>query len=83
MTGIAKHIAASGYGVYAIDQPGFGLSEGLHGYIHSFDELADNVIEQYEKIKGIPFSMMISFHNCNQSHMILYVLILTSVDRSV
>ncbi|GLU04739.1 hypothetical protein SLE2022_218710 [Rubroshorea leprosula] len=52
--GIAKHIAASGYGVYAIDQTGFGLSEGLHGYIHSFDELADNVIEQYEKIKGRP-----------------------------
>ncbi|KAL0446875.1 UNVERIFIED_CONTAM: hypothetical protein Slati_1815400 [Sesamum latifolium] len=23
--GIAKHIAASGYGVYAIDHPGFGL----------------------------------------------------------
>ncbi|KAI3510757.1 hypothetical protein L1887_17893 [Cichorium endivia] len=29
--GIAKRIAASGYGVYAIDHPGFGLSEGLHG----------------------------------------------------
>ncbi|KAI3749487.1 hypothetical protein L2E82_20100 [Cichorium intybus] len=28
---IAKRIAASGYGVYAIDHPGFGLSEGLHG----------------------------------------------------
>ncbi|KAI3679820.1 hypothetical protein L2E82_50929 [Cichorium intybus] len=31
--GIAKRIAASGYGVYVIDHPGFGLSEGLHGYI--------------------------------------------------
>ncbi|KAL9389518.1 hypothetical protein Peur_018123 [Populus x canadensis] len=52
--GIAKRIVASGYGVYALDHPGFGLSEGLHGYIPSFDELADNVIEQYTKIKGRP-----------------------------
>ncbi|CAK7326586.1 unnamed protein product [Dovyalis caffra] len=52
--GIAKRIAASGYGVYALDHPGFGLSEGLHGYIPSFDELADNVIEQFTKIKGRP-----------------------------
>ncbi|KAG2666790.1 hypothetical protein I3760_15G081200 [Carya illinoinensis] len=50
--GIAKHIAASGYAVYALDHPGFGLSEGLHGYIPSFDELAYNVIENYSKIKG-------------------------------
>ncbi|KAA3477793.1 caffeoylshikimate esterase-like [Gossypium australe] len=52
--GIARFIAASGYGVYAIDHPGFGLSERLHGYIYSFDELADNVIEQYAKIKERP-----------------------------
>ncbi|KAK9277045.1 hypothetical protein L1049_006584 [Liquidambar formosana] len=52
--GVAKRIAASGYGVYALDHPGFGLSEGLHGYIPSFDELVDNVIEQYTKIKGRP-----------------------------
>ncbi|CAL5350155.1 unnamed protein product [Camellia sinensis] len=51
---IAKHIAASGYGVYAIDHPGFGLSEGLHGYIPSFDDIVDNVIEQYTLIKGRP-----------------------------
>lgn len=36
-----------------MDHPGFGLSEGLHGYIPSFDELADNVIENYRKIKGV------------------------------
>ncbi|XP_010551260.1 PREDICTED: caffeoylshikimate esterase-like [Tarenaya hassleriana] len=52
--GIAKQIAASGYAVYAIDHPGFGLSDGLHGYIPSFDELAENAIEQYTKIKGRP-----------------------------
>ncbi|GAY47539.1 hypothetical protein CUMW_105190 [Citrus unshiu] len=50
--GIARYIAASGYGVYALDHPGFGLSEGLHGYIPSFDALVDNVIEIYTKIKG-------------------------------
>ncbi|PHT49429.1 hypothetical protein CQW23_09176 [Capsicum baccatum] len=32
-TGIAKHIVAAGYAVYAIDHPGFGLSDGLHGFI--------------------------------------------------
>lgn len=52
--GIAKRIAASGYGVYAIDHPGFGLSEGLHGYIPNFSDIVDNVIEQYTKIKGRP-----------------------------
>ncbi|OVA04982.1 Alpha/beta hydrolase fold-1 [Macleaya cordata] len=52
--GIAKAIAASGYGVYAVDHPGFGLSEGLHGYIPSFDDLVDNVIERYNIIKERP-----------------------------
>ncbi|KAL6577666.1 hypothetical protein OROMI_009994 [Orobanche minor] len=52
--GIAKHIAASGYGVYAIDHPGFGLSEGLHGYIPSFGGIVDNVIEQFTIMKGRP-----------------------------
>ncbi|GAB2226593.1 hypothetical protein Droror1_Dr00022404 [Drosera rotundifolia] len=50
--GIARKIAASGYAVFAVDHPGFGLSDGLHGYISSFDGLADNAIEQYTKIKG-------------------------------
>lgn len=35
-----------------MDYPGFGLSEGLHGYIPSFDVLVDDVIEQYRLIKG-------------------------------
>ncbi|XXG65227.1 hypothetical protein AAC387_Pa05g2983 [Persea americana] len=52
--GIAKKIAASGYGVYAMDYPGFGLSDGLHGYIPSFDEMVDDVIEHYTNIKGRP-----------------------------
>ncbi|KAK1386951.1 Caffeoylshikimate esterase [Heracleum sosnowskyi] len=52
--GIAKQIASCGYAVYAIDHPGFGLSEGLHGYVSSFDDIVDNVIEQFTIIKGRP-----------------------------
>ncbi|XP_028106751.1 granule-bound starch synthase 1, chloroplastic/amyloplastic-like [Camellia sinensis] len=51
--GIARKLVFSGYGVFAMDYPGFGLSEGLHGYIPSFDILVDDVIEQYSKTKGI------------------------------
>lgn len=54
--GIAKKIASAGYGVFALDYPGFGLSEGLHGYIPSFDALVDDVIEHFSKIKGILLS---------------------------
>ncbi|XP_052198133.1 caffeoylshikimate esterase isoform X2 [Diospyros lotus] len=49
--GIARKLALSGYGVFAMDYPGFGLSEGLHGYIPSFDILVDDVIEHYSKIQ--------------------------------
>ncbi|XP_027361579.1 caffeoylshikimate esterase-like [Abrus precatorius] len=52
--GIARRIAASGYGVFAMDYPGFGLSEGLHGYVPNFDDLVDDVIEHYTKIKARP-----------------------------
>ncbi|XP_076917851.1 caffeoylshikimate esterase-like [Bidens hawaiensis] len=48
---VARKFASCGYGVLAMDFSGFGLSEGLHGYIPSFDGLVDNVIEQYSKIK--------------------------------
>ncbi|CAL0307977.1 unnamed protein product [Lupinus luteus] len=52
--GIARRIAASGYGVYAMDYPGFGLSEGLHGYIPNFDDLVDDVIDHYTRVKFRP-----------------------------
>ncbi|WJX75120.1 acylglycerol lipase [Trifolium repens] len=52
--GIARKLACSGYGVFAMDYPGFGLSEGLHCYIPSFDSLVDDVIEIYSKIKENP-----------------------------
>ncbi|XP_048598229.1 caffeoylshikimate esterase-like [Brassica napus] len=60
--GIARRLALSGYGVFAMDYPGFGLSEGLHGYISSFDLLVEDVIEHYSNIKEKPeFSSLPSF----------------------
>lgn len=58
-SGIARRIAASGFGVYAMDFEGFGLSEGLHGYVPSFDDLVDDVIEYSTKIKGMAFNICI------------------------
>nr|GLL19253.1 caffeoylshikimate esterase-like isoform X1 [Ipomoea trifida] len=51
---IARKLASSGYAVSAMDYPGFGLSEGLHCYIPSFDNLVDDVIEHYSKVKENP-----------------------------
>ncbi|XAR71359.1 2-acylglycerol O-acyltransferase [Bertholletia excelsa] len=50
LEGIARKLASSGYGVFAMDYPGFGLSDGLHGYVPSFEVLVDHVIEHYTKI---------------------------------
>jgi len=43
-----------------MDYPGFGLSDGLHGYIPSFETLVDDVIEHYSKVKG----MIATFRKC-------------------
>ncbi|XP_020251898.1 caffeoylshikimate esterase-like isoform X2 [Asparagus officinalis] len=52
--GIARKFASCGYGVFALDYPGFGLSEGLHGYVPSFDTLVNDVAEHFSKIKENP-----------------------------
>ncbi|KAJ0985748.1 hypothetical protein J5N97_004104 [Dioscorea zingiberensis] len=52
--GVANKLASCGYGVFAIDYPGFGLSDGLHGYIPSFDDLVDDVIERFSEVKENP-----------------------------
>ncbi|EPS73059.1 hypothetical protein M569_01697, partial [Genlisea aurea] len=51
LEGIARKLASLGFVVFAMDYPGFGLSEGLHGYIPSFDTLVDDVVEHYSKVK--------------------------------
>uniref|UniRef100_M4E450 Serine aminopeptidase S33 domain-containing protein n=1 Tax=Brassica campestris TaxID=3711 RepID=M4E450_BRACM len=62
LAGIARRLALSGYGVFAMDYPGFGLSEGLHGFIPSFDLLVEDVIEHYSNVKENPeFSSLPSF----------------------
>ncbi|XP_030461190.1 caffeoylshikimate esterase [Syzygium oleosum] len=52
--GIARKLASEGYGVFAMDYPGLGLSEGLHCYIPSFDRIVDDVIEFFSKVKEKP-----------------------------
>ncbi|KAM6546480.1 hypothetical protein CsatB_027216 [Cannabis sativa] len=60
--GLARKLALKGYGVFAMDYPGFGLSEGLHCYIPSFDQLVDDCIEHYTKVKENPqFNALPSF----------------------
>ncbi|KAF9590801.1 hypothetical protein IFM89_038393 [Coptis chinensis] len=49
--GTARKLASSGYGVFAMDYPGFGLSDGLHGYIPKLDLLVDDVVEHFSKVK--------------------------------
>ncbi|KAG7016061.1 Caffeoylshikimate esterase, partial [Cucurbita argyrosperma subsp. argyrosperma] len=59
---IARKFALLGYSVFAMDYPGFGLSEGLHGFIPNFDRIVDDVIEHYSKVKENPaFSALPSF----------------------
>ncbi|XP_062107368.1 caffeoylshikimate esterase isoform X4 [Humulus lupulus] len=60
--GLARKLALKGYGVFAMDYPGFGLSEGLHCYVPSFDLLVDDCIEHYTKLKENPqFNALPSF----------------------
>jgi alpha-beta hydrolase superfamily lysophospholipase len=84
LTGIARKLASSGYGVFAMDYPGFGLSEGLHCYIPSFDGLVDDVIEQYSKIKGKAELFHVIFVEtfCNNlNNDVLFSFILSCIER--
>ncbi|MCO5561287.1 hypothetical protein L7F22_014908 [Adiantum nelumboides] len=50
--GVARKLAKSGYAVFGMDYPGFGLSSGLHCYVPSFNRLVEDVIENFCNIKG-------------------------------
>lgn len=52
MPGIARKLAAENFAVFAMDYRGFGLSQGLHGYIPCFDLLVDDVCEHYSLLKS-------------------------------
>ncbi|MCO5554641.1 hypothetical protein L7F22_008174 [Adiantum nelumboides] len=51
---VARMLAKSGYAVFLMDYPGFGLSSGLHSYVPSFNRLVKDVIKNYCNIKGQP-----------------------------
>ena len=85
LTGIARKLVSSGYGVFAMDYPGFGLSEGLHCYIPSFDMLVDDVIEQYSKIKGkanvFHMSFLLSLSATTLNSNVLFSFLLSCSER--
>lgn len=57
-------LAKSGFGVYGIDYEGHGKSDGLQGYVNSFDALVDDCFDHYSKISGKYF---LFFIRLNQS----------------
>ncbi|KAJ7299483.1 hypothetical protein O6H91_Y095200 [Diphasiastrum complanatum] len=52
--GIARKFVIARYAVLGMDYEGFGLSSGLHCYIHNFDMLVDDVIEYYTSVREQP-----------------------------
>ncbi|KAJ7563061.1 hypothetical protein O6H91_03G095100 [Diphasiastrum complanatum] len=54
LDGFARKLATAQYVVLGMDYEGFGLSSGLHGYIHNFDTIVDDVIEHYSTVTEQP-----------------------------
>ncbi|XP_031110124.1 caffeoylshikimate esterase-like [Ipomoea triloba] len=50
MKGAAIRLAKAGFGVYGMDYEGHGKSEGLHGYVPSFDVVVTDCSNHYSKI---------------------------------
>lgn len=50
MKGTAHRLVKGGYGVYGIDYIGHGRSEGLHGYIPSFDRLVQDCSDHFTSV---------------------------------
>lgn len=51
--GAAIRLAKAGFGVYGMDYEGHGKSEGLHGYVPSFDAVVTDCSNHYSKICGM------------------------------
>jgi len=45
-------LAQAQYLVVGLDYEGFGLSQGIHGYIQCFDTLVDDVVEFADALQG-------------------------------
>ncbi|KAL2896001.1 Caffeoylshikimate esterase [Bienertia sinuspersici] len=64
MQGTANRLVKAGYGVYGIDYVGHGKSEGLHGFVPSFEDLVQDCLEHFTKVcereesKGKPRYLM-------------------------
>lgn len=50
--GTATRLVSAGFAVYAIDYEGHGKSEGLAGYVNSFDVVADDCSDHFTSICG-------------------------------
>ncbi|KAL9233693.1 hypothetical protein vseg_008653 [Gypsophila vaccaria] len=50
MQGTANRLVNAGYGVYGIDYIGHGKSDGLHGYIPSFDDLVQDCSNHFTDV---------------------------------
>lgn len=50
MQGTGKRLVKAGYGVYGIDYIGHGKSDGLHGYVPSFEELVQDCADHFTKV---------------------------------
>ncbi|CAO2816518.1 unnamed protein product [Amaranthus hypochondriacus] len=50
MQGTATRLVKAGYGVYGIDYIGHGKSDGLHGYVPSFDDLVQDCCDHFTNV---------------------------------
>ncbi|XP_057524698.1 caffeoylshikimate esterase-like [Amaranthus tricolor] len=50
MQGTASQLVNAGFGVYGIDYVGHGKSDGLHGYVPSFDELIQDCCDHFTNV---------------------------------
>nr|GMD55871.1 caffeoylshikimate esterase-like [Ipomoea batatas] len=52
MKGTARRLVKAGYAVYGMDYEGHGKSEGLQGFVPSFDAVLTDCSQHYSNICG-------------------------------